>query len=268
MGREVSNGIVDFCTCINDALRMVGESRKMDAILLTLEFLCVLAFLAVVDLERVVVACYNREFARVVKVEGGDRRRARTRGLEALDRVSTSSWSEEEPFGLTLEGRKLAMTSPTFCVGGPAGGGGAPGVPEPAAMVRSMFATSCRQPTASPRLGDSAQLAAVDVRAVGVFTRAPVTNLDPAECANQWHVSPWAAPVPKVGASCHSFDRESHLSQKDDSKASAPASRQHLLPPLPSRSFSPLFYSCANEHAVTRSIHTADFSLHPALFFP
>jgi hypothetical protein len=77
------------------------------------------------------------------------------------------------------------MTSPTFCVGGPAGGGGAPGVPEPAAMVRSMFATSCRQPTASPQLGDSAQLAAVDVRAVDVFTRAPVTNLDPAECANQ-----------------------------------------------------------------------------------
>lgn len=27
------------------------------------------------------------------------------------------------------------MTSPTFCVGGPAGGGGAPGVAEPVTMV-------------------------------------------------------------------------------------------------------------------------------------
>jgi hypothetical protein len=40
---------------------------------------------------------------------------------------------------LTLEGRKLAMTSLTFCVGGPAGGGGAPGVAEPAAMSMAMF---------------------------------------------------------------------------------------------------------------------------------
>jgi hypothetical protein len=29
------------------------------------------------------------------------------------------------------------MTSLTFCVGGPAGGGGAPGVADPAAMLRS-----------------------------------------------------------------------------------------------------------------------------------
>jgi hypothetical protein len=36
---------------------------------------------------------------------------------------------------LTLAGRKLDMTSLTFCVGGPAGGGGGPGVAEPVTMV-------------------------------------------------------------------------------------------------------------------------------------
>jgi len=36
---------------------------------------------------------------------------------------------------LTLAGRKLDMTSLTFCVGGPAGGGGGPGVADPVTMV-------------------------------------------------------------------------------------------------------------------------------------
>lgn len=36
---------------------------------------------------------------------------------------------------LTLAGRKLDMTSPTFCVGGPAGGGGAPGVADPVTII-------------------------------------------------------------------------------------------------------------------------------------
>jgi len=40
----------------------------MHAILLALQLLGVLAFFAVVDLERVVVACYDGELARVVKV--------------------------------------------------------------------------------------------------------------------------------------------------------------------------------------------------------
>lgn len=44
------------------------------------------------------------------------------------------------------------MTSLTFCVGGPAGGGGAPGVAEPAAMSRSVFATSLPRLPASPKL--------------------------------------------------------------------------------------------------------------------
>jgi hypothetical protein len=51
---------------------MVREARKVDTILLTLQLLRVLALLAVVDLERVVVACYDGEFARVVEVERGD----------------------------------------------------------------------------------------------------------------------------------------------------------------------------------------------------
>jgi len=56
----------------------------MHAILLTLEFFGVLAFLAVVDLERVVVACYDCKLARVVEIEGRDRGRAWRRRLEAL----------------------------------------------------------------------------------------------------------------------------------------------------------------------------------------
>lgn len=44
----------------------------MYAILLALEFLCVLSFLAIVDLESVVVACYNGKLARVVEVERRD----------------------------------------------------------------------------------------------------------------------------------------------------------------------------------------------------
>jgi hypothetical protein len=44
----------------------------MYAVLLALELLCVLAFFAVVDLEGIVVARDNCQFARVVKVEGGD----------------------------------------------------------------------------------------------------------------------------------------------------------------------------------------------------
>jgi hypothetical protein len=38
---------------------MVTEARQMHAVLLALELLGVLAFFAIVDLERVVVACDN-----------------------------------------------------------------------------------------------------------------------------------------------------------------------------------------------------------------
>jgi hypothetical protein len=50
---------------------MVAEAREVDAVFLALELLCVFTFFAVVDLERVVVARYDCEFARVVEVEGG-----------------------------------------------------------------------------------------------------------------------------------------------------------------------------------------------------
>lgn len=139
---EVANRIVDFRTRIDNALRMVGEARKVHAILLALELLGMLAFLAVVNLECVVVACYNSELPRVIKVERGNRCRPRARSFESLNVVSIKRRSTESSNGLTLEGRKLAMTSLTFCIGGPAGGGGAPGVAEPAAMLRSMSATS------------------------------------------------------------------------------------------------------------------------------
>lgn len=48
---------------------MVGEARKVHAILLTLELFGVFSLLAVVYLECIVVARDNRELSRVVKVE-------------------------------------------------------------------------------------------------------------------------------------------------------------------------------------------------------
>jgi uncharacterized protein involved in cysteine biosynthesis len=60
----------------------------MYAILLTLKLLRVLSFLAIVDLEGVVVARYNGKLASVVEVERRDRCCARTRRLEALDTIS------------------------------------------------------------------------------------------------------------------------------------------------------------------------------------
>lgn len=59
----------------------------MHAILLTLKLLRMLPFFAIVYLESIVVACYDRELARVVEVEGGDGRGAK-RWLEALDIIS------------------------------------------------------------------------------------------------------------------------------------------------------------------------------------
>jgi hypothetical protein len=69
---EEADGVVDLCARVDDALRMVTKARKMYAVLLALELLCMLAFFAVVDLEGIVVARDNCQFARVVKVEGGD----------------------------------------------------------------------------------------------------------------------------------------------------------------------------------------------------
>jgi uncharacterized protein involved in cysteine biosynthesis len=87
--RQIADSIVDLCARVDDALCMMGESREVHAVLLALELLCVLSFLAVVDLKRVVVACYNGELARVVEVKGRDRRGAWTRRFESLAMVST-----------------------------------------------------------------------------------------------------------------------------------------------------------------------------------
>lgn len=88
MGRQVADAIVNLGTRIYDALRMVREARQMYAILLALQFFCVLALLAVVDLDGFVVACYNGKLSRVVEIEGCYRDGARIRSLEALDRLS------------------------------------------------------------------------------------------------------------------------------------------------------------------------------------
>jgi hypothetical protein len=84
MGGQVTDAVVDFGTRKYDALCMVREARKMYSILLALQFFCVLALLAVVDLDRFVVACYNGKLTRVVEVEGGYRDGAGTRSFEAL----------------------------------------------------------------------------------------------------------------------------------------------------------------------------------------
>jgi hypothetical protein len=84
-----------------------------------------LSFFAVVDLERVVVTSDYCKLAGVVEVERGD---ALLLGCCALRGKKMFK-------RLTLAGRKLDMTSLTFCVGGPAGGGGGPGVADPVTMV-------------------------------------------------------------------------------------------------------------------------------------
>lgn len=83
VGGEEADGIVNLCAGIDDALGVVTKARKVDAVLLALELFCMLAFFAVVDLQCVVVAGYNGEFARVVKVERGNGG-AVAAGLEAL----------------------------------------------------------------------------------------------------------------------------------------------------------------------------------------
>jgi hypothetical protein len=60
---------VNFRAGVDDALCVVREAREMHAILLTLQLFGMLPLLAVIDLEGVIVAGYDGEFACVVKVE-------------------------------------------------------------------------------------------------------------------------------------------------------------------------------------------------------
>ena len=66
---QVADAVVDFGTRKYDALRMVREACEVYAILLALQFFCVLALFAVVDLDCFIVACYNGKLTRVVEVE-------------------------------------------------------------------------------------------------------------------------------------------------------------------------------------------------------
>jgi hypothetical protein len=60
---------VYFCARVDDALRVMREAREVDAVLLALELLRMLAFPTIVDLESAVIACNDGEFARVIEVE-------------------------------------------------------------------------------------------------------------------------------------------------------------------------------------------------------
>ena len=100
-----------------------------------------LALFAVVDLEGVIVACDNGKLARVVEVERGDGG-ARAARLELLEPLLLHCDWHRHTLKLTLNGRKLDMTSLVFCVGGPAGGGGGPGVTDPVTMAGGVYSGS------------------------------------------------------------------------------------------------------------------------------
>ena len=72
VGGEEADGVVDLCAGVYDVLGMVGEAGQMDAVLLALELLGVLAQGGVVDVQRLVVAGHDGQVARVVEVERGD----------------------------------------------------------------------------------------------------------------------------------------------------------------------------------------------------
>lgn len=69
---EVADCVVDFGAGINDGLRVVREAGEVGAVFLGEERLDQLAFFGVVELQRLVVAGGEEEFARVVEVERRD----------------------------------------------------------------------------------------------------------------------------------------------------------------------------------------------------
>ncbi len=72
VGGEVADGIVDFCGGVEDGLGMVGKAGEVAAVLLREEGFEVFAFFGIVELEGVIGAGGEEEFARVVEVEGCD----------------------------------------------------------------------------------------------------------------------------------------------------------------------------------------------------
>lgn len=63
---------VTLSASIYNTLRVMSEARKIHTVLLTFEFLCVLALFAIVDLQSFVVTRDKCQLARIVKVYGCD----------------------------------------------------------------------------------------------------------------------------------------------------------------------------------------------------
>ena len=74
VGGEIADAVVDFGARVNDGGGVVGEAREMDTILLREELFDMSALFGIVQLYGVVVAGGKHEFARVVEVQGCDRR--------------------------------------------------------------------------------------------------------------------------------------------------------------------------------------------------
>lgn len=72
VGGEVADSIVDFRGRVEDGLGVVGKAGEMTAVFLREEGFEVFTFFGIVELEGVIGASGEEEFARVVEVEGCD----------------------------------------------------------------------------------------------------------------------------------------------------------------------------------------------------
>ena len=68
---EVSDAIVHFGAGVDDARVVVGEASERIAVFLALQFFGMRAGFGVEELDCIVCACENNEFAAVIKVDGG-----------------------------------------------------------------------------------------------------------------------------------------------------------------------------------------------------
>jgi hypothetical protein len=71
---------------MQDALGVVSEACQMAAILLALQLLCMFAFLAVVNLQGIVIAAHDSKLPGIVKVNGSHVR-SRFIWFEPLDAI-------------------------------------------------------------------------------------------------------------------------------------------------------------------------------------
>jgi hypothetical protein len=81
-----ANLTVNLGAGMQDTLGMVSEARKMTAILLALQLLCMFAFLAVVNLQSIIIAAHNSKLPGIVKVNGSHVRSRFVR-FEPLDGI-------------------------------------------------------------------------------------------------------------------------------------------------------------------------------------